>query len=212
MDMRGARTKALLRESLLRLLNDKPFEKITVKEVCERAQTSKKAFYNHYPDLVELLIDCYLEAVPFTSDPYVAVGNCSNVEEVYLLLLESTALLLDFFKSHPNLAKAVVMNVGISPYFKTGFTANVEVLVNYMLRRFGTDKVEPVDSQRLALYAVSGWNGIIRQWVMEGMVESAEDLAKSLIAMNLHTCAFMVGRSMAPEHLELINRWRRGRA
>ncbi len=53
-DMRGERTKELLRDSLREILQAKPLEKVTVKEVLDVASVSKKAFYNHYSDIFDL--------------------------------------------------------------------------------------------------------------------------------------------------------------
>lgn len=50
-----AQTKAEIREAFWRLYADKPIEKITVGEVCERAGYNRGTFYLHYRDLYELL-------------------------------------------------------------------------------------------------------------------------------------------------------------
>lgn len=49
------KTKRALAESLAQLSREKPMHKITVKEVCERAELSRNAFYTHYPDINGLL-------------------------------------------------------------------------------------------------------------------------------------------------------------
>ena len=40
-DMRATRTRQYLREAVMALLLEKPYDSITVREVCERAQVSK---------------------------------------------------------------------------------------------------------------------------------------------------------------------------
>ena len=47
-------TKRLLRESLLGLLEEKPVEKITVKELCETAELNRSTFYTYYQDVFSL--------------------------------------------------------------------------------------------------------------------------------------------------------------
>ena len=59
-DMRAARTRQYQREAVIALLLRKPYDDITVREVCERAQVSKNSFYNHYAALSDLVQDCYL--------------------------------------------------------------------------------------------------------------------------------------------------------
>lgn len=54
-DRRVKYTKMVLQESLLGLLKEKPLKAITVKELCERADVSRGAFYAHYSDPFDLL-------------------------------------------------------------------------------------------------------------------------------------------------------------
>lgn len=48
------RTKRIIRDSLLRLLETKPFEQITVRDLCEEADVNRATFYRYYPDLYAL--------------------------------------------------------------------------------------------------------------------------------------------------------------
>ena len=54
-DRRVKYTKMVLRNSLIQLLNEKPFEKITIKELCQRADVNRGTFYVHYNDQEDLL-------------------------------------------------------------------------------------------------------------------------------------------------------------
>ena len=50
-------TRRALRDALIELLADKPLARITVRELCERADVNRSTFYAHYPDLDSLLRD-----------------------------------------------------------------------------------------------------------------------------------------------------------
>lgn len=50
-------TKQLLRESLIALLNEKSIHKISVREICEKAQINRTTFYKYYGSPYDLLID-----------------------------------------------------------------------------------------------------------------------------------------------------------
>ena len=54
-DARVRYTKRILKEVFLQLLAEKPVNKVTVKEVCERAEVNRATFYAHYSDCFELL-------------------------------------------------------------------------------------------------------------------------------------------------------------
>ncbi|MFC5825865.1 TetR/AcrR family transcriptional regulator [Nonomuraea insulae] len=59
-DLRVRRTRKLLREALIELVEERGFERLTVGEITERAMVSRAAFYRNYRDkyqLVELIFD-----------------------------------------------------------------------------------------------------------------------------------------------------------
>lgn len=53
-DRRVKYTKAAIRESFLSLLAEKPLDKISVTEICKRADINRGTFYSHYSDPVDL--------------------------------------------------------------------------------------------------------------------------------------------------------------
>lgn len=54
-DLRVRRTHKLLWEALMAELAMRPFEEITVKDICERAMVHRTTFYKHYEDKYALL-------------------------------------------------------------------------------------------------------------------------------------------------------------
>ena len=48
MDIRVKKTKRAIQKAFVALLLEKPIEKITVKEIAERAEINKTTFYSHY--------------------------------------------------------------------------------------------------------------------------------------------------------------------
>lgn len=54
-DARVRYTQKVLKDSFLKLLEKKPVNKITVKEVCELAELNRATFYAHYTDCFDLL-------------------------------------------------------------------------------------------------------------------------------------------------------------
>ena len=53
-DRRTQYSKRVIRESLFELMQEKPIEKITVKELCERADVNRSTFYAYYNDIFDL--------------------------------------------------------------------------------------------------------------------------------------------------------------
>lgn len=56
-DLRVRKTIEAIQSTFKQLLCEKPYEKITVKELCEKAQINKKTFYRYYETLDYLLVE-----------------------------------------------------------------------------------------------------------------------------------------------------------
>ena len=54
-DLRVQKTIEAIKNTFEELICEKDFEKITVKELCDRARINKKTFYTYYPTLEDLL-------------------------------------------------------------------------------------------------------------------------------------------------------------
>lgn len=54
MDLRIEKTKQAITNTFIELRSRKPIEKITIKELCEKARINKSTFYSHYADIYAL--------------------------------------------------------------------------------------------------------------------------------------------------------------
>lgn len=54
MDLRIEKTRSSIINSFIEIRSKKALEKITVKELCERAKINKSTFYSHYHDIYDL--------------------------------------------------------------------------------------------------------------------------------------------------------------
>ena len=62
LDPRVRRTKKWLQEALLSLMLQKPFTKISIAEITDKAEVSRPTFYLHYKNKEEVLED-YLDSM-----------------------------------------------------------------------------------------------------------------------------------------------------
>ena len=62
-DARVLRTREALRDSLLELLNDNSFAKISVREIVDHAKVGYNTFFRHYPDKDAILKDIAYEEI-----------------------------------------------------------------------------------------------------------------------------------------------------
>lgn len=63
MDLRVKKTKRAIRNAFAQLLQQKPFEKITVREITQLAEINKTTFYAHYDGLYALIAELEQEAI-----------------------------------------------------------------------------------------------------------------------------------------------------
>lgn len=56
-DLRVIKTIEAIKKSFSELICEKPYGRITVRELCERAQINKKTFYNYYETLDALVVE-----------------------------------------------------------------------------------------------------------------------------------------------------------
>ena len=62
-NLRVRRTRALLREALVGLIEERGFDRVTVGDLCARAMVSRAAFYRNYRDKYELVEQIFDEAM-----------------------------------------------------------------------------------------------------------------------------------------------------
>ena len=102
MDLRQQRTKRSIINAFLAMRSERPIEKITVRELSERAEIHKATFYLHYHDIYEL--SEYLEEEVIgdilngLSDPTSLLSDPGRFnEELYCLLMAHESLLAILF-------------------------------------------------------------------------------------------------------------------
>lgn len=91
-DQRIKVTKLLIKEALSKLLKEKSFDKISIKELCDLADINRGTFYTHYKDLDDLQAKIYnefLESFQSTFIPSIKNANTNTLtteEMIYSIL------------------------------------------------------------------------------------------------------------------------------
>ncbi|WP_411681292.1 TetR/AcrR family transcriptional regulator [Clostridium thailandense] len=90
-DPRAVRTKNLIKESFAKLLEEKDFKYITIKDITTKATINRATFYAHYLDkyilLEELIIDRFEEMLPIKISSAINL-NEDIIKELILFLYE----------------------------------------------------------------------------------------------------------------------------
>lgn len=158
MDLRIKKTKRAIRNAFYELIKEKPLEKITVREIAERAEINKTTFYAHYETVYDLVDQLEQEAVAeVISQLNTAQGLLSSprafVKEIYTLLSKNQ-LCTELF-SAPAMAQ---------------FTAHLH---NAILEKVKQDGIDSTQYENIGAVLVFIFNGIA------GLQASAPELAET---------------------------------
>ena len=90
-NLRVKRTKILLREALIALIEEKGFDALTVGDLTERAMVSRAAFYRNYQDKYDLVEQIFEDAMSALRDAVGEMGPHQHPPEVWVKFLEHIA-------------------------------------------------------------------------------------------------------------------------
>ncbi len=128
-DVRVRRTRKLLREALIGLIEERGLDRVTVGEITERAMVSRAAFYRNYRDkyhLVEQIFDEAMEAL---------LGTVSDADE--RSTRERWVGFFEHIAEYDRLYGALLGKRG-SPWFATRMRATLSGMVGEHLPSAGT--------------------------------------------------------------------------
>src|SRR5579859_4709194 len=119
-NLRVKRTKILLREALIGLIEEQGFETITVGALTERAMVSRAAFYRNYQDKYDLVEQIFEEALSTLFEAISELGQ-DHPAEVWVRFFEHIA-------QYDRLYRALLGKKG-SPWFAQKMRARLTELI-----------------------------------------------------------------------------------
>ena len=148
----------LLAESFKELALKHPIEKITIKEITDKAGVIRPTFYNHFQDKYELLewiIDTQLIA---PAEPLIQNGMVKE-KEFY-----QKASRLEGQNSFESIAQSCIMKVFLRVFERSAATKK--------------PKYVWLTPERIAAYYAQSMCYIVMNWIQSGMTISARELAE----------------------------------
>lgn len=175
-------------KALLSLLEKKPFEYITISEICEDAGVNRSTFYLHYENTADLL----KEATTYVLDNFASYfsvdmesiaskyENC-DLQELNFINEKYLHPYLSFIKENQRLFAAVLSQPTVFES-KAIFQRLFDDVFNPILDRFHY----PRDEQNyVMMFYLNGITAIITEWLKEDCVKSIEDISSII-----HYCIF----------------------
>lgn len=175
-DKRILKTKKCLKESLMNLVRQKPFEKITVKEICENANTGRVTFYTYYKDKYDLLSDCFRDIHNETLQLYHKKQVENNPDEDLVLCFQNLLNASLEVVNYREPTRILVRNREILSMYYDHVVKNLEEIESSI-----GDKYRPsYTKSRLNAFLAMGFWGFIHA-DPDGNLKDAQEEAQKLV-------------------------------
>ena len=113
-------TAARMDAAFLKLLENKDFDYITVKEICEQAGVNRSTFYLHYETVSDLISECveyvmrqFFESIQVDPAKYKKKIQDCPMEELYLITPEYLVPYLNYVKQNRRLFQTMLKNAAV---------------------------------------------------------------------------------------------------
>ena len=173
-------TAAKMDEALIALLNEKDFEYITVKEICQRAGVNRSTFYLHYENTRDLLeetvrhlISQFRSYFPAEEDHRVTsrFQDCA-LEELYYISNAYLIPYLTYVKENRKVF-AIALEHSRNFDFDAIYQRMFQHIFHPILERFQF----PAEEQRYVMaFYLNGINAIMWEWIKNDCRESMETI------------------------------------
>ena len=172
-------TAARMDEAFLKLLEEKDFAYITVKEICEKAGVNRSTFYLHYETVNDLLtesaryiIDKLIANMPQDTTDFFEKLQTRPLEELHLITPEYLRPYLNYVKEHRRIFHTAVEHSSVLGMDDAYIALNRHVFTPILDRFY----IPPSKQQYIMLFYINGLMGIINEWLKEDCRDSVEHI------------------------------------
>ena len=167
-------TKKLLQEGLLRLLETKRLDKISVTELCREAGINWATFYNHYDSpqglLTELEQNMKQDLNPMIRKPLSKENMVRQLEDVCIYLKEHKNILRVLIQCHADDDLAEIFNQLDRHYINSRLGASQNTL--------DSDSIHLVST-----FLYSGSYNLIMEWLIRDIPKSPRQIAELVLSI-----------------------------
>ena len=173
-------TKKMIRDAYVELLETNPDKRLSITDICKRADINRSTFYMHYEDVNQLVgevEDEILNQIPY---PEKGIDGTAQKEQ-YLELLKGT---FDYIRENKK-TFIVLMSQLDTNDFKLKLISSVTERC----------KALPICSDNLLskyayMYCINGVVGLLREWISDDFPISSGELAKIAFQISLQATDF----------------------
>ncbi|MBQ0079068.1 MAG: TetR/AcrR family transcriptional regulator [Eubacterium sp.] len=165
-------TKKLLKTALIELLGEKSIDKITIYELCKRAEINRTTFYKYYgsqQDLFNEIQDDFCDELEAKLNP----GDESSLED-----------LLKYIDGQRELCKVLITQMTASSFLdRVKEIQNLQDALNDDV--FNSN--ETWQNETLKMFILEGAYAVIRSWIWDENPVTPKELADKLVELIVKT-------------------------
>lgn len=164
--MSGNLTKNAIMSSLIKLLNEKPLDKITVKDIVEDCGINRNTFYYHYHDIYDLLKDIFSIE---TEKALELAGTQSSWQEGFLYSAQ-------FILQNKRAVYHVYSSIERDQLERYMYSIAETIMINFVRSQAeGLDASEE-DIKLLAVFYKHAVVGLYNEWLQRGLKGNPEEV------------------------------------
>ncbi len=156
-------TKRAIKASFVKLLDERPMSRITVKDIAQDCGINRNTFYYHYQDIPTLLMEIIKDDMDRMLRKYPSFDSFEDcVEAAIQMAIENRRIVMHIYNSiNRNLYEQFIWE--LSEYAVKQYIASV----------FPDRKLNPEDREMIIRYYKCECFGIVTDWLENGMNEDA---------------------------------------
>ena len=168
-------SKMLFKNALMDLLKEKgSVAKISVRELCDRAELNRSTFYAHYQEPNDLLIEIETELLGATEEHLKKIGAENDIgAHKYILSI------LQYIRQNDKPFRALLID-STDPEFRSRFMQQSIIQFVDNLRIELPKELE----QYIFSYILNGSTGIIIQWIRSDYAADENEIVNLLFSIN----------------------------
>lgn len=176
-------TSRLMNQALLKLLEEKEFEYITIKELCQKAGVNRSTFYLHYENMNDLLVESLDYMLQKFYDHYndekFNLNIIKSLDNNDLILIKPKYIIpyLEFVKANKKLFLVATNNPVLFDVYKTLEKMYKDIFSPIL------DKYNVLENEKkyiLAFY-LNGLHSIIVEWIKTDCKDSIDYICSLFI-------------------------------
>ena len=175
-------------KALLSLLEKKPFEYITISEICEKAGVNRSTFYLHYENTADLLkettayvLENFASYFSIDAESVVAQFASCDLQDLKFINEKYLHPYLSFIKDNQRVFSAVLSQPKAFDSIAI-FKRLFDNVFKPILDRFHYSRDE---QNYVMMFYLNGITAIITEWLKDGCQKSIED-----ISAIIHICIY----------------------